>query len=172
MSAQVSVQVEGIKETLQTLNKLDRELRKEFNRDAKEIVRPLTDNAKRNIPEVPLSGMLNPWNVRDGGQPTGRVRPGWKATKARNGIRLKIDTRKSKESAISVISKDPWAVIFDDAGKATDNKLARSLGAIYGSSPRALWRGVGRLRGPVTDELVKRVEQAERTVQAELKRES
>lgn len=170
MTAQVSVQVDGIKETLQTLNKLDRELRKEFNRDAKQIVRPLTENAKNKIPEVPLSGMLRPWNISNGGQPTGRVIPGWKANKARNGIKLKIDTRKSKQAAISVISNDPWAVIFDDAGKATDNQLARSLSAAYGSSPRALWRGVGRLRGPVTDQLVKRVKQAERTVEQQLER--
>jgi hypothetical protein len=165
-----AVQVDGIKETLQTLNKLDRELRKEFNADAKAIVRPLTENAKNNIPEVPLSGMLRPWNVQENGQPTGRVIPGWKPNKARNGIKLKIDTRKSKRAAISVISNDPWAVIFDDAGKATDTQFSRNLSAMYGPSPRALWRGVGRLRGPVQDELIKRVKQAEQTVQKELER--
>jgi hypothetical protein len=171
MTAKVSVQVEGIKETLVTLNKLDRELRKEFNADAKQIVRPLTENARRNIPEVPLSGMLNPWNVRDGGQSTGRVIPGWKANKARNGIKLKVDTRKSTRAAISVISNDPWAVIFDDAGKASSSTFSRNLTTAYGSSPRALWRGVGKLRGPVVDELVKRVQQAEKTVEKELRRQ-
>ena len=168
----VSVEVEGIKETLITLNKLDRELRKQFNRDVKEIVRPLVDNANRNIPQLPLSQMANPWAIRlVGGNPSGRVIPPWNANKAKRGITYKIDTRKSKQSTISVISKDPWAVIFDDAGKATDNLFARNLTAAYGSSPRALWRGVGRLRGPVIDELVKRVEQAEKTVEKELRRQ-
>jgi hypothetical protein len=161
-----SVQVDGIKETLQTLNKLDRELRKEFNRDAKEIVRPLTENAKNNMPTLPLSGMSLPWLNPD----TGRLIQPWSVNKAKNGVQLKIDTRKSKQAAISVISKDVWATIYDDAGKATDNRLARNLTQIYGPSPRALWRGVGRLRRPVINELIKRVEQAERTAEKELER--
>ena len=46
MSVSASVQVVGVKDTLKQLRELDPELRKQFSRDVKQIVKPLTDEAK------------------------------------------------------------------------------------------------------------------------------
>jgi hypothetical protein len=45
-----SVEVSGVKSAIKELRKIDPELRKQFNKDAKEVVRPVIEAAKANYP--------------------------------------------------------------------------------------------------------------------------
>jgi mRNA-degrading endonuclease RelE of RelBE toxin-antitoxin system len=50
-----SVEVSGVKSAIKELRKIDPELRKQFNKDAKEVVRPVIEAAKANYPaNVPV----------------------------------------------------------------------------------------------------------------------
>jgi hypothetical protein len=44
-----SVEVSGVKSAIKELRKIDPELRKQFNKDAKEVVRPVIEAAKGTI---------------------------------------------------------------------------------------------------------------------------
>jgi hypothetical protein len=54
------VKMSGVKEAVKELRKIDPELRKQFNKDAKAVVRPVIDAAKSNYPSEFLSGMSRP----------------------------------------------------------------------------------------------------------------
>jgi hypothetical protein len=91
-----SVEVSGVKSAIKELRKIDPELRKQFNKDAKEVVRPVIEAAKRNYPATFLSGMSRAWT--QGGKP----KFPYSQSKAKSGVRLKVDTRGKAVSIINV----------------------------------------------------------------------
>ena len=106
-----SVEVSGVKSAIKELRKIDPELRKQFNQDAKEVVRPVIEAAKANYPATFLSGMSRAWT--QGGKP----KFPYSQRKAKSGVRLKVDTRGKAVSIINVAQNNPAAVIVDMAGK-------------------------------------------------------
>jgi hypothetical protein len=106
-----SVEVSGVKNAIKELRKIDPELRKQFNKDAKEVVRPVIEAAKANYPATFLSGMSRAWT--QGGKP----KFPYSQSKAKSGVRLKVDTRGKAVSIINVVQNNPAAVIVDMAGK-------------------------------------------------------
>jgi hypothetical protein len=106
-----SVEVSGVKSAIKELRKIDPELRKQFNKDAKEVVRPVIEAAKANYPATFLSGMSRAWT--QGGKP----KFPYSQSKAKSGVRLKVDTRGKAVSIINVVQNNPAAVIVDMAGK-------------------------------------------------------
>ena len=106
-----SVEVSGVKSAIKELRKIDPELRKQFNKDAKEVVRPVIEAAKRNYPATFLSGMSRAWT--QGGKP----KFPYSQSKAKSGVRLKVDTRGKAVSIINVAQNNPAAAIIDMAGK-------------------------------------------------------
>ena len=106
-----SVEVSGVKSAIKELRKIDPELRKQFNKDAKEVVRPVIEAAKRNYPATLLSGMSRAWT--QGGKP----KFPYSQSKAKSGVRLKVDTRGKAVSIINVAQNNPAAAIIDMAGK-------------------------------------------------------
>ena len=106
-----SVEVSGVKSAIKELRKIDPELRKQFNKDAKEIVRPIIEAAKTNYPATYLSGMSRTWSQN------GIPKFPYSQSKARSGVRLKVDTRGKAVSIINVAQNNPAAVIIDMAGK-------------------------------------------------------
>ena len=54
----MTIQVQGLKETLRDLQKLEPETRKQINKDIRRTVKPVADHINSNIPAAaPLSGM-------------------------------------------------------------------------------------------------------------------
>jgi hypothetical protein len=106
-----SVEVSGVKSAIKELRKIDPELRKQFNKDAKEVVRPVIEAAKGNYPATFLSGMSRAWT--QGGKP----KFPYSQSKAKSGVRLKVDTRGKAVSIINVAQNNPAAAIIDMAGK-------------------------------------------------------
>jgi len=64
MTATANFEVVGAKDAIKALRKLDPELRKQFNRDAKQIVAPIVEDGKNAYPERLLSGMERSWTQR------------------------------------------------------------------------------------------------------------
>ena len=106
-----SVEISGVKNAIKELRKIDPELRKQFNKDAKEVVRPVVEEAKSAYPDVVLTGMLRTWTQN------GIQKFPYSSRKARSGVKLKVDTRGKAVSIINVAQNNPAAVIVDMAGK-------------------------------------------------------
>lgn len=56
----------GVKEGLRILGKIDRELRNEIRRDYRALVKPVVDDIRADMPDLPMSGWAYPY--RKGGQ--------------------------------------------------------------------------------------------------------
>lgn len=133
-----AVEVFGVKEALKELASLDKELRKEINKEAKTIAKPAVDGIKGAYPSQYLSGMSKPWVQR------GRQLFPYDQTAARKGVQLKIATGKKNVSVIGIQQQDAAAAILDMAGKkgGTNPQGARfiaSLTAMFGEPSRVMW---------------------------------
>ena len=64
MSATATIQVVGVKDTINALKKIDPQLQKDFRAQANEIAKPAIDAAKNVYTQVPLSGMQYKWSSR------------------------------------------------------------------------------------------------------------
>ena len=163
--------VEGVRETIVALRKIDPQLRKQFNRRANDIAKPIVLEARRRYTQVPLSGMSRRW------APRGRQVFPFTIQNARRGVKVKIDTSKrlSRGPArpvgiVAVKQTNAAAVIFDMAGKATDNALSRNLSARWGAPSRIMWPAAENQLPAVTREMEALTKAVERYVQAELAR--
>ena len=187
MSATARIEVVGVKNTINQLGKLDKELQKQFKADATQIADPAISAAKAVYTKVPLSGMSRAWkshkrtppqNVKGFSaakavytkvplsgmkykwQQKGRTRANFPFTvaKAKAGVQMKFDTRRNAVGVILIIQKDPAAAIFETAGRANPNKLNTSL--MFVGMP--VTAGRTRLIGPA-------VYRARRGIETEMK---
>ena len=130
MSATTSVQVLGAKEAIKALGKIDKDLRKQFNADAKQIAQPLVTLAGSRYPDAPLSGMSRNWQ-----QGNKKIFPYTKA-KAVRGLKVKFSTRRNDSNVIYVTQSDPGAVVLETAGRGGNSVLSENLRA---RTNRILW---------------------------------
>lgn len=166
MADVVRIEVQGVKETIKALRRLDPELRKEFNRNARSVAKPITDLAKSKYNRLPLSGFRRRWTVN--GRPLTPITIG----RFRGGVTFKVDTSKKRSSVFIVRQNNAVAEIFDMAGRSNrGNQIDTSLQAAgWGTASRVMWPSaearIGEVRGAL-DDLVK---EAEKTVQRGMKR--
>ncbi len=130
MTATASVQVVGAKEAIKALGKIDKDLRKQFNADAKQIAQPLISLASSRYPDTPLSGMNRNWT-----QGNKKLFPYTKA-KAIKGLKVKFSTRRNDANVIYVSQADPGAVVLEVAGRGKPTLLSENLAA---RTSRILW---------------------------------
>ena len=64
MSATATIQVVGVKDTINALKKIDPQLQKDFRTKANEIAQPAINAAKDMYTQVPLSGMTYKWSSK------------------------------------------------------------------------------------------------------------
>ena len=164
MPTSTRIEVLGAKDTLKALNKIDKQLRKQFNADAKAVAKPAIEEAQRNYVNMPLSGMARKWNT-NGKQ----VFPYDKA-KAVKGVQIKVDTSRKSSNAIAIQQRDPGTAIFESAGRKTNNRLGDSLGPLAPGRTRILGPSVLRKRKEVEQQMKQLVLKASRRVQEELNR--
>lgn len=132
MTATTSTQIVGVQDAIKALRKIDPDLRKQFNRDVKQIVAPIVDAAGNSYPREMLSGMERSWTQR------GTQKFPYSQTKAKRSIKPKIDTSRDAKSIIRVRQTDPAAVIVEFAGKGSSNPLGASLNK-FGQPARFMW---------------------------------
>jgi hypothetical protein len=131
-----NISLVGVEDAIKQLRRIDPELRKQFNRDAKNIAAPAITTAQQNYPELPLSGMARQW------QSKGRILFPYVAAKARRGAKVKVDTSRKTSNVILIQPTDPGAVIFETAGRKTNNILGRNLGPVDAGQTRVLSKAV------------------------------
>lgn len=161
MSVSASIQVVGVKNTINQLNKLDKELAKEFKAKATEIAQPAINNAKNMYTQVPLSGMSRDWKQKKDGR---KIR-GFDVARAKAGVQMKFDTRRNAVGVILIIQKDQAAAIFETAGRANRNSLSDNLSPVQAGRTRLIGPAVYRARRGIESEMKHVIADASRTVQ-------
>jgi hypothetical protein len=162
MSFKVTTRVEGGKETLKTLRKLDPEARKQFTKDAKRIAAPIVDEAKIAYPDKILSGMKYPWTDPR----NGRALFPYSAAAARRAISVKVDTRARSKSLIKVVQKDVAASIIEKAGSKTPSNFERQLTLKLGRRPsRVMWPAAEKNLTKVSGEMEASLKEVEREIE-------
>ena len=128
MPAQTTIKVVGVKDAINQLSKIDKELQKQFKADATAIAQPAIKAAKSAYSVLSneqhpyaLSGMARNWTSQ------GRKIFPFKLDRAIKGVQTKFDTRRRAIGVILIEQKDQAAAIFETAGRKTDNRLDTSL---------------------------------------------
>ena len=166
MPASTTIEVVGVKQTINSLRKIDPQLQKDFKADATAIAQPALNAGKAVYADLPLSGMRYNWTQRD------RKLFPFTVAKARNGVRMRFDTRRNAVGVILIEQKDPAAAIFETAGRANANKLNTSL--LFVNLPvspgrtRLIGPAVYKARRGIEAEMTKMIAKTMRVVQSEI----
>ena len=140
----MTIQVKGVAETLRELGKINPSLKKELNKDIRNILKPLLSEINQSIPSAPpLSGMAH------------NGRTGWGNRK--NSV-IKIDTRKPRKNLneprmsvpvniVRITTKGAPVAIVDMAGKGGGRVSKREAkyqrpnfaSALPGNPSRFMW---------------------------------
>ena len=102
--------------------------------------------------------MAYKWNSR------GRQLFPFTVAKAKNGVKLRIDTRRNAVGVILIEQKDPATAIFETAGRANANRLGNSLGFVGAGRTRLIGPAVYKARRGVEAEMEKMILDTARTV--------
>ena len=158
MSATTTIQVVGVKETINALKSIDPELQKNFRTQATAIAQPAINAAKDVYTQVPLSGMQYKWASK------GRQLFPFSVTKAKSGVKLRIDTRRNAVGVILIEQKDPATAIFETAGRANSNRLGDQLGFVGAGRTRLIGPAVYKARKGIEAEMEKMILETAQTV--------
>jgi hypothetical protein len=158
MTATTTIQVVGVKETINALKSIDPQLQKDFRTQANEIAKPAINAAKDVYNQVPLSGMAYKWSSK------GRQLFPFTVAKAKSGVKLRIDTRRNAVGVILIEQKDPATAIFETAGRANANKLGDQLGFVGAGRTRLIGPAVYKARRGIEKEMEKMILDTARTV--------
>jgi hypothetical protein len=162
MPASTTIEVVGVKQTINSLRKIDPQLQKDFRADATQIAQPAIQAGKAVYKELPLSGMKYGWTQRD------RKLFPFTVTKAVNGVRMRFDTRRNAVGVILIEQKDPAAAIFETAGRANANKLGNALGFVGAGRTRLIGPAVYKARRGIEAEMTKMIAKTMRDVQRDI----
>ena len=164
MSASAKIEVVGVQETIKALRKIDPQLRRQFTKDAKQVAQPIIDTARRNYPVMPLSGMARQWTQGS------RILFPWSQSKARTGVKFKVDTRRNATAVIKIQQTDTAASITEVAGKRNANPAGDAFNRlIVAAGGRVMWPAYEANKNNVDQAMVAIVRDAEKTVQRELR---
>ena len=162
----MTVRVDGVKDTINQLGKIDKQLQKQFKADATRIAEPALDAGRRSYARLnnesdpyALSGMSRSWT--QGGR---KIFP-LTVAKAIKGVSMKFDTRRKAIGVILIIQKDVATAVFETAGRKTSNKLGASLGSIDSGKTRLLQPAVDGARDKIEKEMRQLVKDVTATVQ-------
>jgi hypothetical protein len=148
----MTMQVQGLESTLKVLQKIQPEVKKQFFKDAKQIVRPAIDEAKGAYRSDYLSGMSRAWS------PGGRPIFPWNQASASKGVAVTTSLSKKQDAVLTFTQKDAAASIFDMAGKSTNNRLGNALNA-FNTPSRVMWRAYEQHAGDIEGEMKKSVDE-------------
>jgi hypothetical protein len=165
MSASATVQVAGVKDTINALRAIDPQLQKDFKALANDIAQPAVNAAKEMYTQVPLSGMAYNWTSK------GRNRKNFpfSVAKAKSGVQMKFDSRRNAVGVILIEQKDPAAAIFETAGRANPNRLGDSLGFVGAGRTRFIGPAVYRARRGIEQAMVAMIEKTQTEIQGGLR---
>jgi hypothetical protein len=163
--------IEGVKDTVKALRRIDPELRKEFNIKVQAIAAPMTDAMKAEYSDNRFpSGTKRKWTVGKTGDNKGRTVFPLTAAKAQKGVKVKINTSYRDRNAFYVMQANPAAAIFDMAGKKNLNGLGNAFTSKFQQPSRVMWPVAERKLNEVQDGIKDLVEDTEKVIQKEVDR--
>lgn len=147
MPVDSTVTIAGVKEAMRDLQKMEPELAKQIKKDFKDVVKPIVDDARSKIVQLPLSGFARKWK-------DGKIFP-WSQPAVSKSIIARFSNRKRGNSlaVFSVTMKSPAGTIFDMAGRGGANRLATALDTLYGRPSRLMWPTYERHAAQVNENL-------------------
>ena len=162
-------EIEGVKEAVRALRKIDPAMRKTFNANVKAVVAPMTSAMQSNYDDMRFpSGTKRKWGTQAVGAKARKINP-LTAASARRGVKVKIDTGRKSGAAFTVMQTNPGAAIFDMAGNGTP--LGRAFTAKFGrSSSRVMWPNAEVHLDDVRENLVELIQEIEQDISRELQR--
>jgi len=163
MSASATVQVAGVKDTINALRAINPQLQKDFKADALAIAQPAVNAGQAVYTQVPLSGMQYKWSSR------GRQLFPFTVDKAVKGVRVKFDSRRNAVGVILIEQKDPAAAIFETAGRGDANRLGDSLGFVGPGRTRLIGPAVYKARRNIEQAMVAMIEKTQSEIQGGLR---
>jgi len=168
MNVSTTVRIDGVKDTINQLGKIDKQLQKQFKADATKIAEPALEAGRKSYARLAndsdpyaLSGMSRNWKDKT----TGRKLFPLKVANSIKGVSMKYDTRRKAIGVILVIQKDVATAVFETAGRKTSNKLGNQLGPIDSGKTRLLQPAVDGARDKIEKELVILIKDVTKTVQ-------
>ena len=168
MPASTTVEVVGLKQTINSLRKIDAQLQKDFKADATAIAQPAINAGKAVYTRVPISNFANDWTQKKDGR---RIK-GFSIDKARNGVKMRFDTRRNAVGVILIEQKDQGAAIFEVAGRKNSNRLDTSLRIagypVSAGRTRLIGPAVYKARRGIEGEMFKMIQGTITTVQKDL----
>jgi hypothetical protein len=162
MTTNTTIEIQGLKEAIRSLNKVEPGLRKQFVQDASRIAQPAIREVQRGYTQVPLSGMARKWE-----QANKKIFP-FSVARAVSGVKLKVDASREAVSLIYITQTNIAAAVFEAAGRTNQNRLGDSLGQLRPGTTRVLGPAVYRKRGEIEREMLRASMDAIRLVQKEL----
>jgi hypothetical protein len=130
------IEVLGLKEAVKYLAQVEPGFKKAYVANMKMVAEPITNAMKSNYDDMRFpSGTKRKWS------PEGRQVFPLTAAAAQKGVALRVNNKKGKNAAISVMQKNAAAVVFDIAGRANKgNKLDLAFNAKFGRrASRVIW---------------------------------
>ena len=166
MSVNTTIKVVGVKDTINKLGKIDKELQKQFKADATQIAEPALNAGRNSYARMSnesdpyaLSGMSRSWTQN------GRKIFPLRVAKAIKGVSMKFDTRRNAIGVILIIQKDVATAVFETAGRKTSNKLGNQLGALDSGKTRLLQPAVDGARDQIETQMKQLVLDVSKIVQ-------
>jgi len=157
----MTVKIEGIKETIRELSKIDPEIRRSFNRNVKAIVKPAIVNAQQKYKSEPYpSGTARNW------QQGGRQKFPLSGDQAARGVKSSIKTAKKNQSTILVVNANAGAAIFEFANTGALGSAFRDKN---GTPARTLWPSVNARMNDIVGKMTDLVQQVEREIHAQIR---
>lgn len=156
----MSISVDGLESTLKALQKIQPEVKKQFFKDAKKILKVVVDDAKGLYPAEDStrknggfpSGLSRAW------APGGRPLFPYSQTKAVAGVKIETSLSKKKDAVLTIVNKDGAASVIDYAGTKTSNALGAALNG-WATKPRVMWRAYENNQGAVEAEMKQSVDE-------------
>ena len=162
MPVSTTIQVVGVKDTINALRKIDPQLQKDFKAQATQIAEPAINAGRAVYTQVPLSGMAYNWTSN------GRKVFPFTVAKAVKGVRMRFDTRRNAVGVILIEQKDPAAAIFETAGRANANRLSNNLEPVTAGRTRLIGPAVYKARRKIEREMQAMILDTIRTVQKDI----
>jgi hypothetical protein len=168
MPVSTTVEVVGLKQTINSLRKIDPQLQKDFKADATAIAQPAINAGKAVYTRVPISNFANDWTQKKDGR---RIK-GFSVDKAQSGVKMRFDTRRNAVGVILIEQKDQGAAIFEVAGRKNSNRLDTSLRIagypVSAGRTRLIGPAVYKARRGIEGEMFKMIKSTITTVQKDI----
>jgi hypothetical protein len=172
MPIATQVEIKGLKEAMRELSSIDKELAKDIRKDYRKLMKPVVDDLRSSIPDMPLSGMEYKWSTKSGF----KMFP-WDVALARKRAVAFTSTKKPKRyqdktynlATFGITWKGVVPTVIEFTGKgrtrsAKGSQMARALTEKYGAPARFVYPAVERHQDKIEKDMAHIVRRVERGV--------